>query len=295
MQRDAADLESLLLVASDGRCFDAAKVGAALGLQLPTSVDHALQAASPALDDSLLKAWQAIDDRSYSGPGALSQPVHAPLFRHPGKIICVGLNFRGHAEEMRSPLPQWPVLFSKFDNALAGCGDTIQLPPPDVAHKFDYETELVIVVGSALRAGQAGDLLASVAGYCVGHDLSARDLQKERGGQWLLGKTLDGFAPIGPDFVGAALAGDPGAMAIETRRNGQVVQSSSTADFIFAVDEVLAYITRHFSLQPGDIVFTGTPQGVIAGKPAADQHWLRAGDTIESRVGNLGTLRFKLA
>jgi len=297
MQYAADSSEQLLLVARDGRSFVAAALAAQDGRAVPDSVDALLQSQSPAVDDSVVELWQRIDAAGYDGPGRVEMPRHAPLLHRPGKIVCVGQNFRRHAEEMGAPLPRWPVLFSKFNNALSAPDGVVKLPPPEVAVKYDYETELVVVIGREIGAAQAGDgdVMACVAGYCIGHDLTARDLQKERGGQWLLGKTLDGFAPIGPDFVGAGLAGDSSAMAIETRLNGQVVQSSSTADFIFPVEAVLRYVARHFPLQPGDVVFTGTPEGVIAGKPVADQRWLRPGDQLESRVGQLGTLRFRLA
>jgi len=134
-----------------------------------------------------------------------------------------------------------------------------------------------------------------LAGYCTGNDFSARDLQLERGGQWLLGKTLDGFAPIGPWMVSADLVPDPNRLRLETRVNGELRQSSNTSDFIFNVQQVVAYTTRHFALEPGDIIFTGTPEGVIAGKPKDQQVWLKAGDRIESSLEGLGELRFSLA
>ncbi len=289
--------DQLLLVARDGRCYSASSVAAGQGVRVPATLDSLLQSDSPRLDDTVVALWQAIDDPAYAGPGQVEHPRYAPLVRQPGKIICVGQNFRRHAEEMGAPLPKWPVLFSKFNNALSAPDGVVTLPPATVAIKYDYETELVVVIGQTIAAADAtgGEVMSRVAGYCIGHDLTARDLQKERGGQWLLGKTLEGFAPIGPDFVGAALAGDSSAMRIETRRNGEVVQSSSTADFIFPVEAVLRYVARHFPLRAGDVIFTGTPEGVIAGKPPAEQHWLRAGDRLESQVGGLGTLRFQLA
>jgi 2-keto-4-pentenoate hydratase/2-oxohepta-3-ene-1,7-dioic acid hydratase in catechol pathway len=293
MYRTPSGRDELLLVARDARCYAARAVAAHLKLTLPATLESALQDAIPAADEALARAWAVVDAPAYDGPGRLERCVRAPLFRRPGKILCVGLNFRRHAEEMRSPLPAWPVLFSKFNNALSCTGAVVNLPAADTSYKIDYETELVIVVGQRISQAPAASAQASVAGYCTGHDVSARDLQKERGGQWLLGKTLDGFAPIGPDFVGSALAGDPDALSIETRVNGTTVQSSSTADFIFPVAEVLAYVSRHFPLDAGDLIFTGTPEGVIAGKPAAEQRWLRAGDQIESTVGGLGTLRFR--
>ena len=142
----------------------------------------------------------------------------------------------------------------------------------------------------------AADTLSDVAGYAVGHDLSARDLQHELPGvQWMLGKTLDGFAPIGPYFVSADQVPNPDALKLETRVNGQLVQSSNTADFIFDVQNVVSYVSRHFTLMPGDIIFTGTPQGVIVGKAKSEQHWLKAGDEVVSTIESLGELKFTLA
>ncbi len=139
------------------------------------------------------------------------------------------------------------------------------------------------------------DALDHVAGYAIGHDFSARDLQLETGGQWMVGKTLDGFAPIGPYFVSADLVGDPNNLAIETRVNGEVRQSDNTRNFIFNTQTMIAYMSRIFSLEPGDIIFTGTPSGVILGMPKEKQVWLKAGDRIESSIEKLGVLKFDLA
>jgi 2-keto-4-pentenoate hydratase/2-oxohepta-3-ene-1,7-dioic acid hydratase in catechol pathway len=220
---------------------------------------------------------------------------HGRLFMQPGKILCIGLNYRRHAQEVGMAEPRVPPLFGKFANALAAHGSTIQLPPPEVAYKFDYETELLVVIGQRARNIAAADALDYVAGYCSANDFSARDLQMELpGGQWLLGKTLDGFAPIGPYFVSADQVGDPNHLQLETRVNGELRQSSNTSDFIFPVQEVIAYLSRQFTLDPGDIIFTGTPEGVILGQPKEKQVWLKAGDRIECRIEKLGTLAFRL-
>jgi 2-keto-4-pentenoate hydratase/2-oxohepta-3-ene-1,7-dioic acid hydratase in catechol pathway len=220
---------------------------------------------------------------------------HGRLFANPGKIVCVGLNYRRHAQEIGVAPPRVPPLFSKFNNALAAHGCTIELPPPSVAHKFDYETELLIVIGKAARQVAAADALQVVAGYCTANDFSARDLQLELpSAQWLLGKTLDRFAPIGPYFVSADQVADPNDLKIETRVNGELRQSWSTNDFIFNVQQMIAYISTFWTLEPGDIIFTGTPHGVILGYPKDKQVWLKAGDEIVSSVGHLGELRFRL-
>jgi 2-keto-4-pentenoate hydratase/2-oxohepta-3-ene-1,7-dioic acid hydratase in catechol pathway len=218
------------------------------------------------------------------------------LFTHPGKIVCVGLNYRRHAKEIGMKEPRVPPLFNKYNNALAAHNCTITLPPQDVAFKFDYETELLIVIGKAARNVSEADALNYVAGYCTSNDFSARDLQLETPSvQWMIGKTLDKFAPIGPYFVSADLVGDPNNLKLETRVNGEVRQSWSTNDFVFNTQQMIAYISKHWTLEPGDIIFTGTPHGVILGYPKEKQVWLKAGDEIVSSIEKLGELKFRLA
>lgn len=222
--------------------------------------------------------------------------IYGRLFTHPGKIVCVGINYLRHAQEMGVPTPRVPPLFSKFKNTLAAHECTITLPPKEVAYKFDYETELLVVMGKAARNVAEADALNYVAGYCTANDFSARDLQLELpAGQWLIGKTLDNFAPIGPYFVSADLVGNPNDLQIETRVNGELRQSCNTNDFIFNTQQMIAYISRHWTLEPGDIIFTGTPPGVILGYPKDKQVWLKAGDEIVSNIEKLGELRFRLA
>ena len=176
--------------------------------------------------------------------------------------------------------PKQPILFNKYNNTLAPHNTTIKLPPNDVAFKFDYETELLIVIGKTARNVSEADAPNYIAGYCTSNDFSARDLQLERGSQWMLGKTLDNFGPIGPYFVSSDLVGDPHKLKLETYVNGEVRQSWSTHDLIFNCFQVVAYTSRHWALEPGDIIFTGTPHGVIGGKPKDQQVWLKAGDQI---------------
>jgi len=191
--------------------------------------------------------------------------------------------------------PRVPPLFSKFNNALAAHQCTIELPPREVAYKFDYETELLIVMGRRARNVTEAEALDYVAGYCTSNDFSARDLQLETPSvQWLIGKTLDKFAPIGPYFVSADRVGDPNNLKLETRVNGEVRQSWSTNDFIFNTQQMIAYISKHWTLEPGDIIFTGTPHGVILGYPKEKQVWLKAGDELVSSIEKLGDLHFRL-
>jgi 2-keto-4-pentenoate hydratase/2-oxohepta-3-ene-1,7-dioic acid hydratase in catechol pathway len=208
-----------------------------------------------------------------------------PCSPHPGKIVCVGLNYRRHAEEAGVPMPATPVLFSKYANALAASGD--EVPLPDVAELYDYEAELGVVIGRTTRGVSEADALGHVWGYCSCNDVSARDLQT-RTTQWLLGKTLDRFLPIGPHLVSADEVGDPQALRVRCTVNGDVRQDSSTSDMVFGVAELVSYISQHWTLEPGDVIATGTPQGVAQGRP--DKPWLRAGDEVVVEVGDLGRL-----
>ena len=217
---------------------------------------------------------------------------YGPVVTRPEKIICVGLNYRRHAKEINLPIPSRPVLFSKYNNALSAHKTAIKLPV-EVAAKFDYETELVIVMGKKAKNVTEADALSCVAGYCTGNDFSARDLQLDRGGQWMIGKTLDQFAPLGPYLVSADQI-NPDKLKIECKVNGETRQSSNTDDFIFNTAQIVSYISRHMTLKPGDIVFTGTPEGVILGRPKDKQVWLKAGDHIACSVEKLGELTFDL-
>jgi 2-keto-4-pentenoate hydratase/2-oxohepta-3-ene-1,7-dioic acid hydratase in catechol pathway len=222
--------------------------------------------------------------------------TYGRLFTDPGKIVCIGLNYRAHAAEANEKLPRVPILFNKYNNALAAHRCTIKLPPREVAYKFDYETELLIVIGKQARDVSEADALNYVAGYCTSQDFSARDLQLETPSvQWMVGKTLDNFGPIGPYFVSADLVGDASNLKIETYVNGEVRQSSNTGMMIFNPQKLIAYITKMWTLEPGDIIWSGTPEGVILGMPKEKQVWLKAGDEITSSIEKLGDLKFKLA
>lgn len=209
----------------------------------------------------------------------------APVLTNPGKIICVGLNYRRHAIESNLPIPTTPVLFSKFNNSLAAPDEAIPLPAS--AQQYDYEVELAVVIGRRARNVPVEQALAHVFGYCTANDLSARDLQM-RTSQWLLGKTLDKFLPIGPYLVTADEVGDPQTLALKCWVNGELRQDSTTADMVFSVAEIVSYISQHFTLEPGDIICTGTPEGVILGM--AEKVWLRAGDRVTVEVEGLGRL-----
>jgi 2-keto-4-pentenoate hydratase/2-oxohepta-3-ene-1,7-dioic acid hydratase in catechol pathway len=218
--------------------------------------------------------------------------VYAPVVTRPEKIICVGMNYRRHARASGLPIPKQPVLFNKYNSALNCHNGTIKLPVGS-AKKFDCEVELVIVMGKEAKNVKEADALSYVAGYCTGNDFSARDLQMDTGGQWMIGKTPDQFAPLGPYLLTADQV-DPSNLMIECRVNGQTRQSSSTRDFIFNSRQLISYISRYITLKPGDIIFTGTPEGVIQDKPKDKQVWLRPGDRIACSLEKLAELRFEL-
>lgn len=206
----------------------------------------------------------------------------------PQKVICVGLNYIDHARESGVEPPPEPVLFNKFPTAVADPDEAIILP--SLSKEVDYEAELVVVIGKRGRNIAREHALEHVAGYCCGHDVSARDWQlRKPGGQWLMGKTFDRFAPFGPLLVTPDEVGDPANLRIQLRLNGQTMQDSSTAQLIFKIDELISYISGVCTLLPGDVIFTGTPPGVgMARKPPV---FLKDGDVVEVEIEKLGVLR----
>ncbi|WP_433944121.1 fumarylacetoacetate hydrolase family protein [Paenibacillus sp. SN-8-1] len=211
----------------------------------------------------------------------------APSVTNPSKIICVGLNYRKHAEETNAQVPEYPILFNKFNNALAASGEDI--PFPKVSDKVDYEAELAVVIGREAKYVPQEQALDYVFGYCAANDLSARDLQI-RTQQWLLGKSCDKFAPLGPYLVTADEVGDPNNLDITCMVNGEVRQNSNTSDMIFGVSEIVSYISQHMTLVPGDIILTGTPEGVVLGYPPEKQVYLKGGDLVTIEIEKLGSL-----
>jgi len=198
------------------------------------------------------------------------------------------LNYRDHAIETGAEIPTEPVVFSKFPSTLIGHGDTIRLPK--VSSEVDYEAELVVVVGREGKHIAADQAMQHVFGYTCGHDVSARDWQKGRpGGQWLLGKTFDTFAPVGPALATTAEVQDPSNLQVRMRLNGDLVQDSTTAQLIFGIPQLIAHLSQIVTLRPGDLIFTGTPPGVgAARKPPL---FLKPGDRCEVEIESLGTLR----
>jgi 2-keto-4-pentenoate hydratase/2-oxohepta-3-ene-1,7-dioic acid hydratase in catechol pathway len=273
------------------------------GILLLTEAAKTLKMHAPATVDDLLQnedgpSLNALVDAAMKSSSARSAFIkeegieYGPIVTHPEKIVCVGLNYRKHAQETGAQVPKQPVLFSKFNTTLNRHNGTVKLPS-EAAKKFDYEVELVIVMGKEAHNVTEADALSYVAGYCTGNDFTARDLQYETGGQWLIGKTPDQFAPLGPYMVTADQV-DPDNLKLECRVNGETRQSSNTSDMIFNTRHMISYISRVITLRPGDIIFTGTPEGVIQGKPKDQQVWLKPGDKIACSLEKLGELRFEL-
>ena len=208
----------------------------------------------------------------------------------PQKVICVGLNYADHAKESGVQPPEEPVFFCKFPTAVCAHEDNIVLPK--VSAQIDYEAELVVVIGRGGKNIPKQKVVEHVAGYCPGHDVSARDWQLNKPGkQWLLGKTFDTFAPFGPELTTADEVGDPSDLRIQLRLNGTTMQDSRTNQLIFKIDELVAYVSQVCTLVPGDVIFTGTPPGVgMARKPPV---LLKPGDSVEVEIEKLGTLRNK--
>jgi 2,4-didehydro-3-deoxy-L-rhamnonate hydrolase len=207
-----------------------------------------------------------------------------PLER-PQKIICVGLNYRDHAEEQGVDLPERPLLFAKWPNTLIGPGDAIVLPA--ISEKVDYEAELGVVIGATAREVSVEDALDAVAGYVCANDVSGRDLQFSDG-QWVRGKSLDTFCPVGPRLVPRAEVPDPQALGIRAILNGEVMQDSTTANMVFGVAEIISFTSQAITLEPGDLILTGTPAGV--GIFRDPQRLLKAGDEITIEIDGLGAL-----
>jgi 2-keto-4-pentenoate hydratase/2-oxohepta-3-ene-1,7-dioic acid hydratase in catechol pathway len=203
----------------------------------------------------------------------------------PQKIICVGLNYRDHAEEQGVTPPERPILFAKWPNTLIGPGEPIVLPA--ISEQVDYEAELGVVIGSRVRNVSVENALDAVGGYICVNDVSARDLQFSDG-QWTRGKSPDTFCPVGPRLVPAAEIPDPQVLAIRAILNGEVLQDSSTANMIFGVAEIIAFTSQTITLEPGDLIATGTPAGVgVFRDPPV---FMQPGDEITIEIEGLGAL-----
>ncbi|MHC1720425.1 MAG: fumarylacetoacetate hydrolase family protein [Clostridiaceae bacterium] len=272
--------EICLGIKTEKGVVDVKKTAELNSISVPDTIDQVIDGGHKALKqlEELLKKETVIlneEDLAY-----------APSVISPEKILCVGLNYRTHAIECNLAIPQAPVLFSKFNNALSAHMDIVKLP--EGVYKFDYEAELVLIMGKEASNVSREDALSCVFGYTAGNDLSVRDLQFVSG-QWLVGKTCDGFAPVGPCILTVDEA-DPDNLDIKCEVNGVTLQSSNTNDMIFDCSAIISYISKYMTLKPGDIIFTGTPSGVVLGYPEEKQVWLKSGDRTTITIEKIGSL-----
>ena len=271
--------------------LDVAAAAKLFRMKAPLSMDEVLAGADCApLRKLVTKALADKRGRKVLVPE--SRAKFGPAIPHPPKIICVGLNYRMHAAETGNPIPPVPMLFNKFENTLTGHRSKVRLPR-EVDDKFDYEVELVIVIGRKAVNVPEDKALSCVFGYATGNDLSARGLQRASS-QIMLGKVIDGFAPLGPYVVTADQIPDPQNLRVTTHVNGERRQNSSTSDMIFSCAQIISYCSRHFTLKPGDIIYSGTPGGVVLGYPPEKRVWLKPGDKVVTEVEKLGALEVTL-
>ena len=246
---------------------------------------HAPDLAGQGVSLPALEGLRAIDPEALpvvEAPGRIG-----PCLARVPNFFCIGLNYAKHAAETGATPPPEPILFSKASSALAGPDDPVRLPRG--SEKADWEVELGVVIGREALYVSEAEALGCVAGYCVVNDISEREFQIERKGQWIKGKSAPGFGPVGPWLMTADEVADPQALALGLSLNGEVMQNSTTADMIFSVAEIISAMSHYMRLQPGDIIATGTPEGVGMGRDP--QRFLRAGDVMELTVEGLGTQR----
>eukprot|EP00054_Salpingoeca_dolichothecata_P037105 m.9743 g.9743 ORF g.9743 m.9743 type:complete len:307 (-) comp7254_c0_seq1:47-967(-) len=253
----------------------------------------ATDAAIPAEMKALLAAGTTALDRCRSAAESnknvlprASVTLMAPVYG-PEKIVCIGMNYVDHCTEQNMPVPDEPVVFSKFASCITEPGAPII--KPDITDELDFEVELAIVIGKTAKNVKASDAMDYVAGYTVAHDVSARDWQiKKNGGQWLAGKTFDTFAPIGPAIVTKDAISDPHKLGIRCRLNGETVQDSNTKQLVFKTEAIIEWVSKLFTLKPGDLIFTGTPPGV--GCFRKPQLWLKPGDVVDCEIDEIGCI-----
>jgi 2-keto-4-pentenoate hydratase/2-oxohepta-3-ene-1,7-dioic acid hydratase in catechol pathway len=238
--------------------------------------------AGEALAPTALDRLRRLDPASL--PLVSGSPRLGPCVGSVSKIVAIGLNYRLHAQEAGAAIPSEPIFFMKATSSICGPNDDVIIPKN--SQKTDYEVELGIVIGSLARQVSKSDARKHVAGYCVVNDVSEREFQIERGGQWTKGKSADTFCPTGPWLVTVDEVSDPGKLALWTEVNGERRQNSNTADLIFGVDEIVSYVSQFMTLLPGDVIPTGTPSGVGMGfKPPK---FLKPGDRVRLSVEGLG-------
>lgn len=244
--------------------------------------------AGEALLPETLSRLAALDAAAL--PAVDGEPRLGPCVGRVGKLIGIGLNYADHAAESGMPVPPEPVIFLKATSAICGPTDDVILPPG--ADKTDWEVELGVVIGREARHVAEADALTHVAGYCVVNDVSDRGWQMDRAGQWTKGKSADTFAPLGPWLVTADAVRDPQALRLTLDIDGRRMQDGSTETMVYGVSHLVHYLSHVMSLQPGDVISTGTPPGVALGR--ADTPWLRPGQVMEAEVEGLGRQRNRI-
>lgn len=230
---------------------------------------------------------QGVEKQPVGGESVALEDVklYAPIAR-PGKVIGIGLNYEDHAAETGADIPEKPIVFAKYPNTITGPGNSILIP--EITKQADYEAELAVVIGRKARHVEAGQALDYVFGYMNANDVSSRDLQFSEGGQWTRSKSIDTFAPIGPYLVTKDEIEDPQNLSVKCTLNGQVMQDGNTEKMIFSVAEIVAFLSTGMTLEPGDIILTGTPPGVgVARDP---QVFLKDGDEVSIEIEGLGSL-----
>lgn len=273
------------LLISEGKT-DAAK---AVDMILPPLPDSFYSLGKVAIERSVEALQFKLSQQLDRGVFDQNAVILGPPVPNPSKIICVGVNYKDHVKEMGRELPEFPVLFAKFSNAIIGPADNI--PKSPLTNMLDYEAELAVVIGKETSHVKKESALNYVAGYTIANDVTARDLQR-RTPQWLQGKSLDGSAPMGPSLVTSDEINDPGNLSIATFVNGEKRQASNTKQLIFDVPYLIEFISSLITLQPGDVIMTGTPHGV--GFAMDPQQFLQDGDTVKIEIDKIGSLQNKI-
>lgn len=261
------------------------------GLMDQDGVVRDLSAHLPDLGGASLSELDGLRDLDPASLPTVDTPDRiGACLSHVPNFYAVGLNYNEHAAELDAEPPAEPILFSKAASSLSGPHDP--LPLPRTSEKADWEVELGVVIGRTALYISEADALDHVAGYCLVNDISERAFQLEHGGQWMKGKSAPGFGPVGPWLVTPDDIGDPQTLALSTRLNGELMQSSSTSDMIFPVAKIISYMSQFMELRPGDLIATGTPPGVGMGK--TPQRFLRPGDVLELQIDRLGAQRTEI-
>ncbi|MDQ0219780.1 FAA hydrolase family protein [Peribacillus cavernae] len=254
------------------------------GLSAPNTMEDVIAAGQSGLDQLhqvLSQADETLEESTIQ---------YAPVVQNPIKIICSGANYRAHVAEANLAIPEFPIYFPKYQNSLAAHNE--EIVPPAITEQVDYEVEMVVVMGQQARNVTKEEALDYVFGYATGNDFSARDLQF-RGVQWMYGKAIDQFAPIGPYLVTADEVPNPQNLDLKCWVNGDLRQNSNTEKMIFPIAELISDLSQAMTLEAGDVIFTGTPEGVIVGME--EKKWLQPGDEIVCEVEGLGRLVNRLA